>query len=114
MHDAVLCLQMWLDGLSVGLYYGGVGNGIGGHQTRLGRQAKLRRRNEQRGMIVVNRMWEEHNETILSRMAAENRQLTAAPSDTAKELQLQRLESKQSCAIGGRSGRRGGMRKGAA
>ena len=65
-------------GLAVSFHcgvYGTVGNGVGGHKTRLGKQAKMRKRNQQRAFAHLWEQWREHNGTIGARLTNENGQL---------------------------------------
>ena len=103
--DAELCLRAWLDGrYTCGLYYGRVGNGVGGHKTRVGAQARLRRRNQHTAIADLRAKWAVHNATIAQRLNAENGQLLAFArrGDGALRLQRARRESQESC--GGKKG----------
>lgn len=102
--DVELCTRMWIGGFfSCGVYYGTVGNGVGGHKTRLGKQAKMRKRNQQRAFAHLWEQWREHNGTIGARLTNENGQLLQWNPDVARQMQIDKPESARSC--GGKHGR---------
>ena len=96
--DVELCMRFWRNSRhSVGLYYGGVGNGVGGHKTRVGPQGRLRRRNQHAALEDLRAQWRAHNATIDAMISSENGQLEAAPPRLAIQLQKERREGQKTC-----------------
>ena len=96
--DVELSTRFWLDGrYSVGLYYPGVGNGVGGHKTRIGKQGRLRRRNQKAAFAHLWSQWRTHNGTIGAQLTSENGQLLMARPAMARALQQARPETQVSC-----------------
>ena len=82
---------------AVGLYYGRVGNGVGGHKTRLGAQGRMRKRNQRRAARDLRERWSKHNGTVGARISAENGQLLRLEAEKALELQKERREGQATC-----------------
>lgn len=99
--DAEYCFRLWTatSTSTCGMYYAGVGNGVGGHKTRVGAQGRARRRNQRRAALAMRELWSLHNASVVARVASENGQLRAhAAPDDALALQVaQGRESRQSC-----------------
>lgn len=98
--DQHLALQCWLHGHTVGVYYGGVGNGIGGHKTRMGGMQWLRQHHDAATRVDLNNIWWKRNKTVTSMILAENGQLDHFPERLALELQSARPELKSTCQAG--------------
>ena len=96
--DVELCTRLWISGdHSCGIYYGGVGNGVGGHKTRQGPQARLRKQNQQRAFAHLWSQWREHNGTIGAHLTRENGALQVLKPRRARALQQAKPESAKSC-----------------
>lgn len=103
--DAEMCLRFWLGGWhTCGLYYGrGVFNGVGGHKTRQGVQARARRLAQARAITFLVDSWQAHNATVGARLSEEQGQLLRFPSAReAEEVQLlnhrRAKQAKQECS----------------
>lgn len=96
--DVELCTRLWIEGrFTCGVYYGGVGNGVGGHKTRQGVQARLRKRNQERAFVHLWKQWKEHNGTIGAHLTRENGALQALRPRRARAMQQAKPESARSC-----------------
>lgn len=93
-----LSLRAWLAGHHVGVYYGGVGNGVGGYKSRAqGKMGRLRRSHDHISQAHINDEWGIHNATVLPRIYAANSRLRMLGTERALELQQARRESTASC-----------------
>lgn len=93
-----LGLRAWLRGYHVGVYYGEVGNGVGGYKSRApGKQARLRRAHDRNTTKYLEAKMAVHNATVLSRVDAANSQLRRMSKDKALELQQRKRESRLPC-----------------
>lgn len=73
--DMELGLRLWTLGSRVGLYYAGVGNGVGGHKSR---RDPRRRRNDRLNTRRIMELWSAHNQSIRAAVASANSELVAS------------------------------------
>ena len=99
VFDMMLALRCWLSGHSVAIYYGGAGNGIGGHKTRTGKMLQLRELHDAATYADLNASWAQSNESVASMVQVENSHLSRLPRRLARQLHRMttRRESKAAC-----------------
>ena len=104
--DGEYCMRAWIDGRhTCGLYYGRVGNGVGGHKTRIGSQAKMRRRNQRKAALDLRERWMQHNASIGAAISAANGQLlqfARGPGGGGHKLALQKARRESQASCGGK------------